>query len=251
LAHQSDVEHLAALVAQDPGAPAFSVVAEVHRREGQLDDARRVAAAGLAASPDSVAGRIVHALALLDLGETEAARGELVRGIEAVPGHSGLPSLVADAADSQARASLAGAAQGEQATARLPFDARADHTFGDAVADDELDAAFLEAESITDEMHDVNQVAQAAILAEERADAEGGEPDEFDGLAEAEEFQPADHPAFATETMADLLERQGDGQGAQAIRRSLGRRELEPDPERDRVVVELESWLANLRRESA
>jgi hypothetical protein len=57
-------------------------------------------------------------------------------------------------------------------------------------------------------MLDVNDVAEAA-LRQERLD----EPEVA--------FAPSEHPAFATETMANLLESQGDAQGAERIRSSL------------------------------
>ena len=43
-----DIETLELRVADDPGAPGFATLAETYRRLGRLDDARRVAVAGLA-----------------------------------------------------------------------------------------------------------------------------------------------------------------------------------------------------------
>ena len=78
-----------------------------------------------------------------------------------------------------------------------------------------------------------------------------------DGLAEGQAETDALAPgsAFATESMAALLERQGDDAGAARIRGSLaGEAPRDEDPEsppnRVRVVATLERWLANIRGES-
>jgi hypothetical protein len=76
-------------------------------------------------------------------------------------------------------------------------------------------------------------------------------------LGPADEISPpgaADSP-FATRTMAELLERQGDRAGAERIRSRLGRSREAPagasaSDRRGRVVRELERWLANLRMEA-
>ena len=56
--------------------------------------------------------------------------------------------------------------------------------------------------------------------------------------------------AFATRTMADLLERQGDRRGAARIRAALGDPELGdvPAPGNTAVIAVLERWLDNARR---
>ena len=60
---------------------------------------------------------------------------------------------------------------------------------------------------------------------------------------------------FATATMAELLERQGDRAGAERIRSRLERAGSDSEgaaggEPRGRVVRELERWLANLRTEA-
>ena len=60
---------------------------------------------------------------------------------------------------------------------------------------------------------------------------------------------------FATRTMAELLERQGDRAGAARIRSRLERSRAPSaggpsNDRRGRVVRELERWLANLRTEA-
>jgi len=80
----------------------------------------------------------------------------------------------------------------------------------------------------------------------------------------ADGFSPSDHPAFATATMAGLLERQGERESAEAIRARLEGGEppwldaaevpvdvapAPPTDRRARVLATLEVWLRNIRRE--
>jgi hypothetical protein len=127
----------------------------------------------------------------------------------------------------------------ERAVASAQADSR------DEVTDLELDRAFDRAEPVADEVVDADRVAREAILAIDRE------------LVEERSETPT---AFATSTMAELLERQGDLDGARRIREALARREprretaprLRPRPDRARVLATLEQWLANVReREGA
>ncbi len=110
------------------------------------------------------------------------------------------------------------------------------------VTDLELDHAFDRAQPVADEVIDADHVARQAIR-------------EVDRELLAERGVPRE--SFATGTMAELLERQGDVLGARRIRDSLARRggrsETRPGPgrrpERARVLATLEAWLANVRRE--
>jgi hypothetical protein len=108
------------------------------------------------------------------------------------------------------------------------------------VTDLELEHAFERAHPVADEVVDADRVAREAIREVDR-----------ELLARAE--PPA---AFATGTMAELLERQGDAEGARRIRESLAHREvrrenpprLRPRPDRARVLATLEEWLGNVCR---
>jgi len=107
-----------------------------------------------------------------------------------------------------------------------------------SITDDELEMAFADAEPELEQMRDADQVAQQAILEADRAlEAEGDmAPDEV-----------GNH--FATETMASLLEQQGDGEAAQRIRSALVPTEdLAGRTRRPEAVATLERWLDNLRR---
>jgi len=215
-----ELEALEARVAADPGAAEFATLVEALRRQGRLEDARRVAAAGLAIRPDDAAGRLALGLTLLDLGEADRARGELERAMAAIAGD-----------ELDALAGEPGVASGE-APAWLS------DTPSEGVGDAELDAAFEDAEALCDEILDAHQIAEQAIR-QDRLDAPEG-------------FTLDTTSTFATETMARLLDTQGDSQGADAIRERIGAGEPTAPPRGatrpDRVLAVLESWLDNLER---
>ncbi|MDJ0853537.1 MAG: hypothetical protein QNK04_34655 [Myxococcota bacterium] len=119
------------------------------------------------------------------------------------------------------------------------------------LSEQELERAFDAAEPEVDQMIDADRVAQVALRqagADElhvEGEAEGlpeALPSQFDELpAEVDELAaevdelPAEvdelPEGFATATMADLLERQGDSDGASKIRASLASEAIEPVPE--------------------
>jgi hypothetical protein len=110
--------------------------------------------------------------------------------------------------------------------------------FGPELSDRELDVAFDGAEPVVEEVVDADRVAREAMH----------EADLDLGLAEA---RPGS--AFATRTMAELLERQGDVEGASRIRAALAAGGARDDgtgarPTRDELIATLEGWLLNLRR---
>jgi hypothetical protein len=127
----------------------------------------------------------------------------------------------------------------------------------DSLSDAELDDAFEQAETDAEQLIDPNRVAQEAILHADSGAAEGLRVDSAEGP-----LGPGQ--AFLTETMANLLDRQGDARGAARIRAALAaeaspRREAPPRRDqhlarvqrRTRTVAVLERWLANLRRDWA
>ena len=121
----------------------------------------------------------------------------------------------------------------------IPAEALAEAPLAE-ISDPELDRAFEHAEADRDEILDTDKVAQEAIR---RADAA------LDEIASSSESP------FATQTVADLLETQGDSQRASHLRATLRQGEevgssLPPDP-RQRTIGTLERWLVNLRRPRA
>jgi len=216
--------------------------AEARRRAGRPEQARRLLEAGLLDAPYELSGRIVLALACLDLGDAEGAR-------------QALEPAVASWADG-APESLALRPAGNE-----PFAVQSDPLAD--LAENELERAFEHAESEPVEVWTTNRVAEAALRAVEESGPEGAVVDEPDSpfatetVAELLERQGAvvDEPdsPFATETVAELLERQGAPERASAIRRSLrhgtGAGQRAPG-ETERWVDTLEHWLDNLRRAS-
>ena len=211
----SEIARLEAILGGDPGGPAFPALAEANRRAGRLEEAERVAREGLRRRPALIAGRVVLALALLDLGRVGEARKELERVLAEVPDHPTALDALAGTGAAAATDSL------------------------DALDDAEIDGAFDEAETPAGEMVDANSIAAQALRAADLDSPEGilAEPDS----------------PFATPTVADLLERQGHGAQAAAVRREFMRRselgdEKPADPRNERLIATLERWLENLRR---
>jgi len=203
---------LEAEVRRDPGADAFPILAETLRRAGRPDAAEEVARRGLEHRPDSSEGLLVLALSLLDLGRVGSAH-ELL-------------------ADRTGEMLLATESPHPAADAHPEAD-----DFDGAVSEGELDAAFADASLDRDQLIDADDMAQSAMRAADLDDPEG--------MGEA-----TSDPTFATQTMAEVLERQGDLAGAERIRASIGPETLDPWPRaRHQAVIEtLETWLSNLRR---
>jgi tetratricopeptide (TPR) repeat protein len=211
-----EIARLEALLGADPGSAAFPALAEANRRAGRLEEAERVAREGLRRRPELFAGRVALALALLDLGRVEDARAELERVLEDVPDHPLALDVLARSGAAAAPDSLA------------------------ALADDEIDGAFDDAETSLAELVDANEVAARAVRA--------ADLDEPEGVIHAIPDSP-----FATRTVAELLDRQGHGDEAAAIRRELTYRAertdapVASDSRREQLIATLERWLENLR----
>ena len=104
-----------------------------------------------------------------------------------------------------------------------------------SVDDGELERAFAAAEPEIAQMITPDTIAEEATLF----------------VDSAEEQSPlASSGAFATRTMAELLERQGDRRGAARIRAALGEPEAQDGstPDHAAVIAVLERWLENVRR---
>jgi len=107
------------------------------------------------------------------------------------------------------------------------------------VSELELESAFADAEP------EIAQMITPDLLAEEAALRADPVPDERSPLASS--------GAFATRTMAELLERQGDRRGAARIRAVLREPDAPDAPMPDHAdnaaaIAELERWLENVRR---
>ena len=105
----------------------------------------------------------------------------------------------------------------------------------DGFTGSELDRAFELAETDRDQLIDADRVAEEALR--------GADSAALDQIA------PSDGSPFATETVAELLEQQGDVEGARQLRTALG-----PSPEAApekalsasaHPIATLEKWLGN------
>ena len=276
-----DIEGLRHLVERAPGCPEFPALAEVHRRQGRAEEARRVSQRGLEEAPERMAGRVSLGLALIDLGAESEAKSELAGILDALlePHRLGDDALVEASADLAGDAPLApfaplaplgrelpGHAPGERPgasdLAALPLqNSEQPSGFAADVAPEEIEQAFEHARSEPDEMLSANRMAEEVLLEHVPADEQEDLADAFD----VESAEP-----YRTQTMASLLERQGDHSGAQAIRETLdgpapggddlalateatlqagaaGEAEAAPRTRRSQILSTLESWLNNLQ----
>jgi len=108
--------------------------------------------------------------------------------------------------------------------------------FGTEVSDGEVEIAFESAETDRDEVIDADSIAQQAVS-----------ETEFDPT---DEFVSPDS-SFATRTVANLLENQGDKQRASQIRAmmdsSASDTEVKTQNRNARKIERLERWLVNVR----
>lgn len=207
--------------AGDDSSEALASRAEAERRAGRPERAREFAERALAGDAPHASAFVAHALALIDSGDLVGAHRALEHAFLALGGElqEELVAVAIDEFDSSDAEPLA------------------------TLAEDELESAFEAAEAQPSEMHDANHVAAAALRL-----IEDGEPEGVD-------LASSDSP-FATETIATLLESQGQPARAGAVRsaaRARGRsRDARLDEvRRDQVAATLSRWLENLRRRTA
>lgn len=113
------------------------------------------------------------------------------------------------------------------------------------VSESEFDAAFADVETDLERVLDPNRVAAEAVSYVDGL---------ADGHSEPSLIESLEGSAFATATMAELLERQGDADGAARVRAAVasasrsapGRSEAD---KRNRTIATLQRWLDNLRGE--
>ena len=81
------VRHWQEEVAKDPGSPAFLPLAEVYRREGRLEVARRLCVRGLERHPEHVEAHVLLGRVYRESGELEKAYDELDIALGLEPAH--------------------------------------------------------------------------------------------------------------------------------------------------------------------
>ncbi|MCH2184857.1 hypothetical protein MK280_03195 [Myxococcota bacterium] len=233
--HNYDVERLEAQVALDPGCADYPALAEVLRRRGEVKRALDVAQAGVTAAPDRLAGRVALGLALLDAGLESEARQALILVLE--------PALA-------------------------PHRVGGEH---EPLADQEAETALEEAGPQVDGVASSEATAERVLNANDPLDPGLADRQPKAKSRNATRTRAQKSPPsglFRTATMADLLDRQGDRAGAEAIRlelasvRNVGdladydgsneRPKEDPlsnsETQSDRTIKTLERWLRNLQR---
>jgi len=214
---QSLIERLEDLVASD--ASAFPALAEALRREGRAAEAERVARQGLEREPESAEGSASLALALLDQGREQEARRVLEARIVEAFVEVGPPRIP------------------------VPATPDAEKVFDGSLTEREFERVFAAAETDREQLIDADRVAEEAL---HRA-----HPEPVDEIA-ASKGSP-----FATHTVANILESQGDPQAASLVRASLQRGDgggaapAARGGDRRRTIAKLGQWLENLRRPRA
>jgi len=93
------IEELRRRVAADPGSRLFAQLAEALRKDGELEEAVRVARAGLERHPSYPSARLTLGRALLDSGDPAAARGELEAAARGAPDNILASRLLGEALD--------------------------------------------------------------------------------------------------------------------------------------------------------
>lgn len=74
-------------VARDPGAPSFLALAELYRRQGRLEVARRLCVRGLERHPEHVEAHVLLGRVLRELGDQESAADEFAIALHHDPHH--------------------------------------------------------------------------------------------------------------------------------------------------------------------
>jgi hypothetical protein len=185
--------------------------------------------------------------ALRRSGRPEEAEGVARRGLERKPGclEGGVAlalALLDQGRVDDARKELASRAAESLAARGTAAGPVISDDFDVEVTEGELERAFAAAEPDRDQVVDADRVAQDAMREA--------------NLERPEAVSAVSDPMFATRTVAELLESQGDPDAASQIRAALGTDAegagAAPSGDRDRrerIIATLESWLANLRRE--
>lgn len=214
------------------GGIGFAAKAEAARQVGNLDEAKRIACAGLQAAPASLAGRIVLASVLFDLGAADEAQAHLETALASLEGFEAELIL-----------------QRSAAVRAVPQEPAAEVLHTDE-APRALPVAEMTFESVIDAEHEMHAEPYAAHFAAPQIEA----VEEVDAFEEREEEVRVLSESFTTGTVARLLEEQGHLDAAQEIRAVISQKNpaaaktQDADvSSRDKIVATLERWLQNLR----
>jgi hypothetical protein len=260
LNEEFDVEALRERVQAEPGCAEFPALAELERLAGRPERAREISEAGLAESPSRLAGRVSLGLSLLDLGESAEAVKALRPILEPIlephrlaadafqaandpsfqasptpastptpawptpasqPGHSGWTGSEAERDDESDEAIERPAPLAATPISMLAHQDQAQR-LDEALEESEIDVAFEQAETRPEEMISANRMAEEALLRSDLLCGEESIPEASSEPMEAlDAYELEEAPSYRTETMANLLEQQGDRDAARAIRERL------------------------------
>jgi len=79
------IEQLERRVKADPNSIAFAALAEEYRRAGRFQEAIEACRTGLTRHPAYLSARVTLGRALIEIGQLEAAKGELERVLKSAP----------------------------------------------------------------------------------------------------------------------------------------------------------------------
>lgn len=206
------IEELRRRVQKDPASIAFAQLAEEHRRAGEYDEAIRVSRAGLAVHPTYLSARVTLGRALLEIGAYDESQAELEEVLRAAPDNLAAIRTLAELHQHRRQAR-----EGE--------------------VDAPVEAA---AETIVPPLP-LSAFADTALPSEPPA-AEADAPVDDDPYARALETLRAAAPDDLPPPEPDTF-REGDGALDAAPLPAAPAPGHQP-PAQDRVVDELEAWLA-------
>lgn len=235
----SSLEALAARWAARPEPGVFAALAEGLAKRGDLAEAGRVVAAGLARYPGHIAGLLVQARVALAAGDRPLAQHALAVLLERDPGHPVAAEMLAAVGPTRAQETPPVPAAVEAGATPPP--AAMGHDAAPVPSDDESEGSVPPAAEVPEAAPAPPPPAgdAAASPLDQDATAEAGRaasPPLPDATAEEEEAPP-----IITESLAALYHRQGHLEEALAAYAELAAR----DPSNDSVAARHEA----IRRE--
>ena len=196
----SRIDDLRRRVNRDPASIAFAHLAEEHRRNGDCEEAIRVARAGLAHLPGYLSARVTLGRALLQLGQVDDARVELESVLAAAPDNLAAVRTLAEIhASRNSRPSAPALAAAGNAVAADPETAFADGHVDPAPVEPAAPAATDEVTAFLDQL---DQFADDGRTAPGQAHAVEARTVEAGSVAVAEMPSP---DARAAETLERWL----------------------------------------------
>jgi len=219
------IEELRRRLLKDPASIAFAQLAEEHRRGGDLDEAVRVAEAGLEQHPGYLSVRVTLGRALLELGRLDEAAAEFSRVVEAAPDNLIAVRALADIHQRVRKTTdVRRSEAGDEPPAEVPAEVPAEGPTGEPAVVGSPDAVS------------VTGFASESGPADEPGDEPTGPPPPADPVAA---FAAVPDGSMEMPIQHDVAD------DAPALESAAGpTRADEPAVAPDPLVAELETWLA-------